>query len=66
MRLQRLTQLGLEEITEELEKLAAEIKDYLDILSSRVRVRQIIRDELMAVKTEFATPPPYRHRGKRG
>ncbi len=56
LRLQRLTQLGLEEITEELEKLAAEIKDYLDILSSRVRVRQIIRDELTAVKTEFATP----------
>jgi DNA gyrase subunit A len=56
LRLQRLTQLGLEEITEELEKLAAEIKDYLDILSSRVRVRQIIKDELNGVKTEFATP----------
>ncbi|MFT3671875.1 DNA gyrase subunit A [Aestuariivirga sp.] len=56
LRLQRLTQLGLEEITDELERLAAEIKDYLDILSSRVRVRQIIRDELNAIKTEFATP----------
>ena len=56
LRLQRLTQLGLEEITDELEKLAAEIKDYLDILSSRVRVRQIIRDELNAIKAEFATP----------
>ncbi|MBL8789603.1 MAG: DNA gyrase subunit A [Rhizobiales bacterium] len=56
LRLQRLTQLGLEEITEELEKLAVEIKDYLDILSSRVRVRQIIKDELNAVKAEFATP----------
>jgi DNA gyrase subunit A len=56
LRLQRLTQLGLEEITEELEKLAVEIKDYLDILGSRVRVRQIIKDELADVKTSFATP----------
>ena len=56
LRLARLTQLGLEEITEELEKLAAEIKDYLDILGSRVRVRQIIRDELAEVKADFATP----------
>jgi DNA gyrase subunit A len=56
LRLQRLTQLGLEEITEELEKLAAEIKDYLDILASRVRMRGIIKDELTAAKLEFATP----------
>ncbi|MCA0432410.1 MAG: DNA gyrase subunit A [Proteobacteria bacterium] len=56
LRLQRLTQLGLEEITEELEKLAVEIKDYLDILSSRLRVRTIIKDELGAVRKDFATP----------
>ncbi len=56
LRLQRLTQLGLEEITEELEKLAVEIKDYLDILASRTRMRQIIKDELNEVKTAFATP----------
>ena len=35
LRLQRLTQLGLEEISAELEKLAVEIKDYLEILGSR-------------------------------
>src|SRR5690606_24646139 len=34
LRLQRLTALGREEIAEELEKLAAEIRDYLDILAS--------------------------------
>jgi DNA gyrase subunit A len=56
LRLQRLTQLGLEEITSELEKLAAEIKDLLDILSSRTRIQTIIRTELAEVKTNFATP----------
>ena len=56
LRLQRLTQLGLEEISAELEKLAVEIKDYLEILSSRARVRAIIKNELAAVKAEFATP----------
>ena len=56
LRLQRLTQLGLEEISAELEKLAVEIKDYLEILSSRARVRAIIKNELATVKAEFATP----------
>ncbi len=56
LRLQRLTQLGLEEITAELEKLAAEIKDYLDILGSRTRIRSIIKEELTSVKDNFATP----------
>src|SRR5579883_890684 len=56
LRLQRLTALGREEISEALNKLAEEIADYLDILSSRARVRGIIRDELNAVKTAFATP----------
>jgi DNA gyrase subunit A len=56
LRLQRLTQLGLEEISAELETLAAEIRDYLDILGSRERVRVIIRDELLKVKHDFATP----------
>jgi DNA gyrase subunit A len=56
LRLQRLTQLGLEEITEELEKLAGEIKEYLDILGSRSRVQQIIKDELTEIRDEFATP----------
>ncbi len=54
--LPRLTQLGLEEISAELEKLAVEIKDYLEILGSRARVRSIIKDELTDVKTNFATP----------
>jgi DNA gyrase subunit A len=56
LRLQRLTALGREEIAEELEKLAKEISDYLDILRSRARVFSIIKDELTVIKTEFATP----------
>ncbi|WP_407146076.1 DNA gyrase subunit A [Bradyrhizobium sp. ORS 86] len=56
LRLQRLTALGREEISAELDKLAAEIKDYLDILRSRARVQGIVKDELAAVKAEFATP----------
>jgi DNA gyrase subunit A len=56
LRLQRLTALGRDEIAEELEKLGKEIEDYLDILRSRKRVQTIIKDELLAIKTEFATP----------
>ncbi|MEH6950738.1 DNA gyrase subunit A [Nitrobacter sp. NHB1] len=56
LRLQRLTALGREEISEELDKLAVEIADYLDILRSRARVQAIIKTELGAVKAEFATP----------
>jgi DNA gyrase subunit A len=56
LRLQRLTALGREEISDELDKLAVEIADYLDILRSRARIQAIIKDELQAVKAEFATP----------
>jgi DNA gyrase subunit A len=56
LRLQRLTALGREEISEELDKLAVEIEDYLDILRSRARVQSIIKGELEGVKSRFATP----------
>ena len=56
LRLARLTALGREEIAEELNKIAAEITDYLDILRSRARVQTIIKDELKAIRDEFATP----------
>src|ERR1700761_210113 len=56
LRLARLTALGREEIGEELDKLAIEIADYLEILRSRARVQTIVKDELIAVKSEFATP----------
>jgi len=56
LRLQRLTALGRDEINDEAQKLGLAIADYLDILSSRVRVMTIIRDELTAIRDEFATP----------
>ena len=56
LRLQRLTALGRDEIGDEVQKLSAAIQDYLDILSSRARVLAIIKDELTAVRDEYATP----------
>jgi DNA gyrase subunit A len=56
LRLQRLTQLGVKEVTDELQDLAGKIKDYLAILASRERIMQIIRDELTEVRDQFAVP----------
>ena len=56
LRLQRLTQIGVKEVTDELEDLAKKIKEYLVILGSRERIMQIIRDELAECKTLFAVP----------
>ncbi|MBT9245368.1 DNA gyrase subunit A [Gemmobacter fulvus] len=56
LRLQRLTAMGVKEITDELEALAAKIKDYLEILGSRDRIMAIISDELREVKEAFAVP----------
>ena len=56
LRLQRLTQLGVQEITDELKELAGRIREYLEILGSRDRIMGIIRDELTEVKSLFAVP----------
>ncbi|TKT79303.1 DNA gyrase subunit A [Aquamicrobium sp. LC103] len=56
LRLQRLTALGRDEIADELNTIGTEITDYLDILSSRARIQQIVKDELNAVREEFGTP----------
>jgi DNA gyrase subunit A len=56
LRLQRLTALGRDEISDELNQIGAEISDYLEILSSRARVQQIVKDELIRIRDEFATP----------
>jgi DNA gyrase subunit A len=56
LQLSRLTALGRDEIADELNGIGAEIKDFLDILSSRARIQQIIKDELIAVRDEFGTP----------
>ncbi len=56
LQLSRLTALGRDEIAGELNEIGAEITDYLDILSSRARIQQIVKDELAAVRDEFGTP----------
>lgn len=56
LQLSRLTALGRDEIADELNKIGLEITDYLDILGSRARIQQIIKDELVAVRDEFGTP----------
>ena len=56
LRLQRLTAMGVSEITAELTELANKIRDYLDILSSRERIMAIISDELREVRAAFAVP----------
>ncbi|WP_343070301.1 DNA gyrase subunit A [Pelagibacterium limicola] len=54
--LSRLTALGRNEIGDELNGLGGQIEDYLDILRSRQRVLDIIREELQEIKTQYATP----------
>jgi len=56
LRLQRLTQIGVKEVTDELEALAGKIKEYLEILGSRERIMGIISDELTEVRDQFAVP----------
>ncbi len=56
LRLQRLTALGRDEIGDELKGLGAQISDYLDILRSRSRIIDIIKDELNELKEQFGTP----------
>ncbi|MEO1556075.1 MAG: DNA gyrase subunit A [Pseudomonadota bacterium] len=56
LRLQRLTQIGVKEVTDELEELAAKIKEYLEILGSRERIMAIIAAELSETKELFAVP----------
>ncbi|MBE0452472.1 DNA gyrase subunit A [Roseovarius autotrophicus] len=56
LRLQRLTQLGVKEVTDELQDLAGKIKEYLAILASRERIMEIISAELREVRELFAVP----------
>jgi len=56
LRLQRLTAMGVKEVTDELQDLAAKIRDYLAILASRERIMEIIAGELREVRDAFAVP----------
>ena len=56
MRLQKLTGIEQENITKELEELAIEIKNHIEVLGSREKLLDILLEELQEVKEEFATP----------
>lgn len=56
LKLQRLTGLERDKIHEELTGIGEDIKEYLSILGSREKLYGIIRDELVAIKDEYATP----------
>src|SRR5215472_17014429 len=56
LRLQRLTGLERDKIAEEIEGLIKEIGGYLEILGSRKRLLELLNQELLAMKEQFATP----------
>ena len=56
LKLQRLTGLERDKIHQELMGLGDEIKECLSILASREKLYGIMRDELVMIKDEYATP----------
>ena len=55
LRLHRLTGLERDKIHAELTEIGEQIKEYLHILSSRVRLYEILRGELVEMRAQFAT-----------
>jgi len=56
MRLQRLTAMEKNKLESDLAELATEISEYIEILGSREKLLTILKDELLRIKDEFATP----------
>jgi DNA gyrase subunit A len=56
MQLRRLTALEAEKIQQEHADLQTQIANYQDILARRERILQIIEEEVIAIKTTYATP----------
>ncbi len=56
LRLQRLTGLERDKISDELRELVDEIAAHLEILRSRVRLIEVLRGEILAIKAQFADP----------
>lgn len=54
LQLSRLTHLATEEIQADYQALVSNIRDYLHILNSPERMKEVIREELQAVRAEFA------------
>ena len=56
LRLARLTGLEREKIQQELEEVATRIRELLEILGSRIRRIEVMREELLAARAEVASP----------
>ena len=56
MKLSKLTGLESDKIDEELNELANRIKEFLAILADDIKIMNIIKDELIEVKTQFGCP----------
>ena len=56
MRLQKLTGLEVEKLKAELEEVEALIKEYREILASEARVLEIIKGDLIEIKTKYGVP----------
>ena len=56
LRLHRLTALGRDEIGDELKELSVKIEEYLAILADRRRLYEVMREELVEIRDQYATP----------
>ncbi len=56
MRLQRLTSIEKNKLAHDLTELSSEINSYTYILASREKLLKILKNELIKIKNEFATP----------
>ncbi len=56
MKLNKLTNLEKSKIQEELQNVADDIKALLSILSSKEKVNEIIKNEMLEIKEKFSTP----------
>ncbi len=56
LRLHRLTGLERDKIGDELREIGRQIEEYLEILSSRPRLFEVMRAELLEIREQFATP----------
>jgi len=55
LRLNRLTALGRDELSDELKELGLKISEYLDILRNRDKLMAILREELVEISEKFGT-----------
>lgn len=53
MSLKRIKEIGRDEVEDELKKIGEEIRDYMDIIGQRMRVMNIVKEEMIEVREEL-------------